>query len=75
MQWWALWPLVFFIIWLLIDQKTSIIKIALVTLVVAVIEAVIWWKMPVLALGGIFERSSGGFDILVIVLRRYFWNC
>jgi len=74
MQWWALWPLVFFIIWLLIDQKTSIIKIALVTLVMAVIEAVIWWKMPVLALGGVFwEGVVVAFDILVIVFGAIFF--
>lgn len=68
MQGLALLPLVVFIIWLLIDHRTSIVKIAMVTLVVALAEALIWWKMPILALGGVFwEGIMVAFDILVIV--------
>lgn len=64
----AILPLIVFIIWLLIDQRTSIVKMALVTLGIAAIEAVLWWKMPVLALGGVFWGGiMVAFDILVIV--------
>lgn len=74
MQGLALLPLVVFIIWLLIDHRTSIVKIAMVTLVVALAEALIWWKMPILALGGVFwEGIMVAFDILVIVFGAIFF--
>ena len=72
----AIFPLLIFVIWLLIDHKASILKIALIVLGIVISEALFIWKMPFLALGGQFWKGILiAFDIFIIVFGAIlFWE-
>lgn len=72
----AIFPLLIFVIWLLIDHKASILKIALIVLGIVISEALFIWKMSFLALGGQFWKGILiAFDIFMIVFGAIlFWE-